>query len=133
MTVLALVPSPFLGAASWAPAQAVLARRGSHALVLGLPDPLDGTPGAYRRIGRALAAQIDEKVVLVLHSGAGALAPSIAAAAGGRALASVLVDALHPHPGLCWFDTVPPAMAESLRAAATGGCAPPWTAWIPQR
>src|SRR5262249_21825036 len=41
----------------------------------------------------------------------------------------VLVDALLPHPGRSWAQTVPDAFAARLRAQAVDGRLPPWPQW----
>jgi hypothetical protein len=67
----------------------------------------------------------------VVHSGAGALVPVIAARAGPRLRSVVFVDALLPHPGRSWFETAPPELADRLRSRARNGRVPPWTRWLP--
>ena len=85
----------------------------------------------YDALAAAAAGQIERRSTLVVHSGAGALVPSILRAAGGRVHAAIFVDALLPHPGRSWFDTAPAALAERLRREAVDGRAPPWPDWLP--
>ncbi len=70
-------------------------------------------------------------MVLVGHSGAGALLPAVAAALPGRVRAALFVDALLPHPGRSWFDTAAPELREQLRSLAREGRLPPWHEWFP--
>jgi hypothetical protein len=72
-----------------------------------------------------------QPLVLVGHSGAGALLPSVAAACSGVIEAAVFVDAILPHPGATWFDTAPASLREHLRGLATDGWLPPWDQWFP--
>jgi len=80
-----------------------------------------------------MAASIDhgEPAVVVAHSGAGALLPSVAALAKRPLVGAILCDAILPHPGLSWFDTAPPDLAAQLRAGAEGGKLPAWDRWWP--
>jgi len=84
--------------------------------------------GAAARIAAALPG--DGPFMLALHSGAGAFAPSLAAALGKRAAGFLFVDALLPHPGKCWLDTAPPALAMRLRKIVEHGVLPPWVDWF---
>jgi len=71
------------------------------------------------------------RVVLVGHSGAGALLPLIAEALGKVIDAALFVDAILPHPGQSWFDTAPADLHRRLLSMATGGALPPWHQWFP--
>jgi hypothetical protein len=86
--------------------------------------------GFYDAFAAAVAGQIHERAILVVHSGAGALVPSILRASGSIE-AVIFVDALLPHPGQSWFDTAPAALAARLRSDSYAGCAPPWPKWLP--
>jgi len=86
----------------------------------------DWYAGAAARIAAALGP---EPAIAVLHSGAGALLPSILEAMSERLAGAVLVDALMPHPGRSWVDTAPPALAARVRAMAQDGLLPPWDRW----
>src|SRR5205823_5194873 len=72
-----------------------------------------------------------EPVVLVAHSGAGALVPSVAVACDGVVEAAVFVDAILPHPGTSWFDNAPASLREHLRTLAADTWLPPWHQWFP--
>jgi hypothetical protein len=94
-------------------------------------EALDAQGGFYEAFAATAARQIDGPAILVAHSGAGGLVPSILRNAGGRVQAVIFVDALLPHPGRSWFDTVPAALATQLRREARAGRAPPWPSWLP--
>jgi len=70
-------------------------------------------------------------VVLIGHSGAGALLPAAAEAAGMPVAAAVFVYAILPHPGASWFDTAPPVLREQLHGLARDGQLPAWHHWFP--
>jgi hypothetical protein len=123
----ALVPSPFLPAQSWAPAAQALERRGRSAVIIDIAEALDAADHPYEAVGRAAAARLDGPTILVAHSRAGALVPAICHAVGGAVLAAIFVDAGLARPGKSWFQTVPPGLAERIRAGAKDGRAPPWT------
>ena len=52
------------------------------------------------------------EAIVVAHSGAGALIPSVAALAKEGLRGVIYCDAILPHPGQSWFDTAPPALGE---------------------
>lgn len=87
----------------------------------------------YAALVNGMAATIDhgEAAIVVAHSGAGALLPSVSALAKTPPLGVIFCDAILPHPGQSWFDTAPPALAAQLRAGAQGGSLPPWDSWWP--
>ncbi len=72
-----------------------------------------------------------QTLVLVAHSGAGALVPSVAVACDNVFEAAVLVDGILPYPSTSWFDTAPPALREPLRTLAADSWLPPWHQWFP--
>lgn len=133
---LVLVHSPLVGPLTWARAAESLRARGYPVVVPALGRAESGPP-YYRRFAETAARAVTHEraegpLVLVGHSGAGALLPAIAEAVEpGRVVCAVFVDALLPHPGSAWFDTVPPALAERLRELAVGGWLPPWHTWFP--
>jgi len=92
----------------------------------------EGDPPYHPRFAEA-AAEVagDGPVVLVAHSGAGAVLPAIAERLGDRVRAAVFVDALLPHPGRSWFDTAPEEPRRQLIAMARDGRLPPWHEWFP--
>lgn len=136
LPVLALVHSPLVGPTTWEPTAEYLRRRDIPVVVCSLAGVTDGDPPYYERLARTaadavLGADDDRPVVLVGHSGAGALLPAIADAMGERVRGAVFVDALLPHPGRSWFDTAPPQLQQHLRALVRAGRLPPWNEWFP--
>ncbi|CAN5867940.1 hypothetical protein BH11PSE1_BH11PSE1_04310 [soil metagenome] len=129
----ALLHSPLVGASCWRAVVSDFAARGIWAAAPSLPA-WDAVSGSYYP---ALAASVAEQialmhpVVLVAHSGAGSLAASIAAAAGGGVSQVIFVDAILPHPGRTWFETASPVLGASLRAKAADGQLPAWDQWFP--
>lgn len=86
-----------------------------------LQRPLLGPP-AWRPLAevqggfhRTLAADLEQSVdaaganpvTPVAHSGADPLVPVLAAALSPPVAGTILVNAILPHPGLCWLDTEP--------------------------
>ncbi|GAW54496.1 uncharacterized protein PD653_1904 [Nocardioides sp. PD653] len=113
------VPSPLVGAATWAPVADLLG--GPVADLAGAT-----TPAAVVDAVAAAAAGLEE-VVLVPHSNAGLYAPLLAARLGARA--TVYVDAALAGDGP---DTplAPPRFLELLQdLACDDGLLPPWTRW----
>ena len=129
---IALVPSPLLGASCWRAVRDVLEGGGRACRIVDLSGALHVERDVYTALGEAAADQLGGPAILVVHSGAGGLTPSIANAAGRNLLGVVFVDALPPHPGRSWFETAPPALAERLGKAARGGRVPPWPQWLPE-
>jgi hypothetical protein len=121
---LALIPSPFLGPASWSLTVSHLqdACTVDYAGVSG-PDWFDA---AARRI----VAEVDDLPwAAVLHSGAGAFAPSLAEAAT-RLRKLVFVDAILPHPGKSAVETAPPGQIDGLRRLTSEGLIARWDRWF---
>jgi hypothetical protein len=133
--VFALLHSPLLGPASWSPAAEALERLGERALAPAWPRLSAVAERYYEVLTAGMAARLDgagrEPVVLVAHSGAGALVPALAARLSRPVRGVVFADAILPHPGRSWFDTAPPEMRERLRAGAQMGQLPPWDDWWP--
>jgi hypothetical protein len=105
-----LVASPFTGPFAWSKVASELRSRGRRVAV------------------RDVDVGIDGPVVLVAHSGGGPQLPALAAVSGD-VVGMVLVDALLPHPGRSWAQTVPEAFATKLKAEAVGGKLEPWPQW----
>jgi hypothetical protein len=129
----ALLHSPLLGPMTWQAVAGDLARRG-HAAVAPAWPPLSGIAGGFYGAladGAAALAPSADKLLLVAHSGAGALVPSLADRLGGRVAGVIFADAILPHPGRSWFDTAPAEMRERLRAGARMGELPAWDEWWP--
>jgi len=118
---LALVPSPFTGAAAWAR----VAERLPDAIAVdygGVSGP-DWYDGAARRIA---AAAGQGPWIAVLHSGAGGFAPALAEA-GAAGL--IFVDAVRPHPGRSLRE-VEPRFVDYLAGRAVDACLPAWNRWF---
>ena len=105
-----LVASPFTGPFAWSKVADVLRARGRRVAV------------------RDLDLGIDPPVVLVAHSGGGPQLPALAANGPG-VVGAVFVDALLPHPGRSWAETVPEAFATRLKDGAANGLLAPWPEW----
>ena len=129
----ALLHSPFLPPSSSLPIARALEARGQIARVLSARDALDDDGADYHSVAHSIAAQVTEPCVLVVHSGAGALVPSIVIAAPGRVRCAVFVDAILPHDGQSWFDTVPERLSMRVRELAVDGRAPRWSDWFSDR
>jgi pimeloyl-ACP methyl ester carboxylesterase len=106
-----LVAGPFTGPFAWSKVADVLRQRGERVVVRDVDD-----------------IALDSPVVLVAHSGGGPHLPRLAAEMPG-VVGMVLVDALLPHPGRSWAQTVPDAFAERLTSQAVDGRLPPWPEW----
>jgi pimeloyl-ACP methyl ester carboxylesterase len=134
--MLVLLHSPLVGPLTWQPAAASLRAAGYRVAVPSLTGVVDTGPPFYRKLAGRVAETIRQAdptgaVVLVGHSGAGALLPAAAEAAGVPLAAVVLVDAILPHPGVSWLETAPPALREQLAGLARDGQLPPWHQWFP--
>ena len=136
MTALVLVHSPAVGPGTWVPVARVLQALGHDAVVPDLRHVAAGSPPYWPRAAATVAeamGQLDEPggVVLVAHSNAGLLMPTIAAASPRPVLGAVHVDAALPaKPGPS--AAAPATMLEMLRAmAGPDGRLPRWTDWWP--
>ncbi len=130
-----LLHSPLLGPLTWRAVAEDLQGRG---VVAEAPAwrPLAEVQGEfYRTLATDLAQTIDAfgaaPVTLVAHSGAGALVPALAAALSVQVAGTILVDAILPHPGLCWLDTAPEGLRQDLTLGSQGGELPSWDGWWP--
>lgn len=119
----ALVPSPFTGAEAWRPTAEALP--GAVAIDYGGVSGPDWYDGAARRIAAAMG---EGPWIAVLHSGAGAFAPSLADAAPDLA-GLIFADAVRPHPGRSLRE-VDPDFVAYLAARAEDGRLPPWNRWF---
>jgi len=128
-----LLHSPLLGPAAWRPVAAELARRGQVVEAPAWPRLSGLADRFYAGLTDGLAARLGsaEPLLLVAHSGAGALAPALAERLTGRVAGVIFVDAILPHPRHSWFDTAPAEMRERLRRGAVMGELPAWDAWWP--
>lgn len=129
-----LLHSPLLGPMAWRPTADELARRGHVVETPAWPRLASIATGFYAALADGLAADLaglSDPLLLVAHSGAGALIPSLAARLPGRVAGVIYADAILPHPERSWFDTAPPEMRERLRGGALMGDLPTWDAWWP--
>lgn len=78
---------------------------------------------------RTAASHIQQRIVLVGHSGAGLLLPVIADALDNEVAALVFVDSFLPPPAGCLL-LGPPEFMDQLRAMATDEMLPPWSRWF---
>jgi hypothetical protein len=124
MARLVLVPSPFVGAASWEATAEIL------------PDAIVAdyggvsAPDWYEGVARRVAAQSDDRPwIAVLHSGAGGFAPALASASTDLA-GFIFVDAVLPYPGRSCLSTAPPVQVEHLKSLTTDGLLAPWNEWF---
>ncbi|WP_218125412.1 alpha/beta fold hydrolase [Glycomyces harbinensis] len=132
--LLVLVHSPLTGAQAWRPAAVALRSMGRRVAVPDFEAVFERDGPYHQAVASAVADQIDAhpgmRVVLVAHSGAGALLPAITASVGS-AIGAVFVDALLPHPSRTWFDTVPRELRDRLASLAEGDRLPKWSDWFP--
>ncbi len=131
-TTFVLVHSPFLGPLSWRAVETALNKRGEASQLLDLRDALSVEDHFYEAFGTMAARRIGEPSILVAHSGAGALVPTILGQVGDLARGVIFVDALLPHPSRSWFDTAPGPLAKRLRGTAHADRAPAWPSWAPK-
>lgn len=126
------VPSPLLGPSSWQAFAGALTDRGMTVAVADLRHAFSVEPPAWPemvRLARRAARPLPGDVVIVGHSGAGALLPGVGAALGRRLARLVFVDAiLPPATGVHRY----PEQIRSLVAGlAADGQLPPWLDWWP--
>lgn len=111
-----------VGPSTWGLVAENLRRGGRKVTVPTLVGALTGRPPLYPAVAHALAAALPaseaRSVVLVVHSGAGSLVPSVVDEVPSLIKSVIFVDATLPHPGRRWIDTVPAEMADELRGMA---------------
>jgi hypothetical protein len=137
-----LVPAPVLGPASWQPVADELTGNGARVIVPELVGFTDGGPPYAPRLVQRCTGQIAaalaagpgaDRVVLVVHSGAGPFAARLASAvpATPAGVAVVFADA-----GLPAIDGPTPVVDGGflpyLRQLARDGVVPPWPLWFPE-
>ena len=130
-----LVHSPLVGPDTWAPVAAVLRRMGHAALVPELPAAVEPGRPFWAQHAEAVARQVeagvpeaaDEALVLVGHSGAGALLPAIRQALGRPVSGYVFVDAGLPAGGQSRLESFGEGAEEFHAHLAAGGRFPDWT------
>lgn len=108
----------------------MLEARGFGVAVADFAADMTGQPPYYARLVRSATASVaGDSAILVVHSGAGSLVPAIAASC--RISGAIFVDALMPHPGQSWLETVPPMLKSRLEKLSRDGRVPPWHRWWP--
>ena len=134
--LFALIHAPVLGPASWQPAAAALTAARHWVIVPSLAGfSAAGPPYAPALVGLgagpvARAAGPGDRVVLVVHSGAGAFAGALARAIGAAEVTVVFADAGLPEPAGP-TPVVDSAFLPYLREIAADGIVPPWPQWFP--
>ena len=130
---LVLLHSPLLGPLTWQAVAELLVARGRAAEAPAWPRLSTLGADCYAALANSMGASLARggPAIVVAHSGAGALIPSVAALAGGALKGVIYCDAILPHPGLSWFDTAPPSLGAQLRAGAEQGRLPAWDRWWP--
>ncbi|WP_372786265.1 hypothetical protein [Phenylobacterium sp.] len=129
-----LLHSPLLGPMTWQAVAADLVRRGNAAEAPAWAPLSSIAEGFYQDLADGMASTLAATgggLVLVGHSGAGALLPALADRLGASVAGVIFADAILPHPGRSWFDTAPAEMRERLRAGALMGELPAWDEWWP--
>lgn len=133
---IALIHSPLVGPLTWQTVGRLLEAHGFSTATPSLLGVFDAEPPFYPRLARQAAEAIrvadgEGTVVLVGHSGAGALLPPIAAEVGPCVAGAIFVDAGLPHSGVSWFADAPDELARQIRGLAREGRLPPWDTWFP--
>jgi hypothetical protein len=127
-----LVHSPLVGPASWLPVAQELERRGRIAVRPSLLGVADAPEPQWRHVPEAVrvaTSHLQQRIILVGHSGAGVLLPAIADDLAVDVAALMFVDSLLPPPaGRLLLG--PPTFMEQLRAMATDGVLAPWSRWF---
>jgi hypothetical protein len=132
-----LIHSPLVGPSTWALVARELRRRGHAVSVPALDDTDDASERPYwQQAAESVAPQLEREgatrpLILVAHSGAGALLPAIAERLRRPVARYIFVDAVLPLDGrsrLDEFATSSPEFVEQLRAHLdAGGRFPEWT------
>ncbi|MGH9173971.1 MAG: hypothetical protein ACRD1H_06420, partial [Vicinamibacterales bacterium] len=134
--IYVLIHSPLVGPATWEPVRVALRRRGIQATVPALrDDPASGEPFWRQHVASVVTAlrgvPAGKPLVLVAHSGAGALLPALGAALARPVAAYVFVDAgIHEDDlsRLEMMEVEATTFAATFRAHLdTGGRYPEWT------
>lgn len=130
---LVLLHSPLVGPGTWRYLAPLLRAQGQEAAVADFAADMAGDPPYYTKLVRnartLLGPDRSATTLLVAHSGAGSLVPAVAAPGG--VAGAIFVDALLPHPGQSWFETVPRSLKVRLERSANDCRIPPWHRWWP--
>jgi hypothetical protein len=135
--IFVLIHSPLVGPVTWSQVADHLRQRGRDAVVPTLMGDDERSHVVYwRQEVEVIRSQLttvpqDRPLILVGHSGAGALLPAIRKATPHQVVGYVFVDAGLPHPGQTRLEEMRasvPELAEELhRHLAAGGRFPEWT------
>lgn len=134
MPTFILIHSPLVGPLTWALVAGELSRRGHPTLTPALPDSRSISQPYWQAhaasvAGAARAILPDESIILVSHSGAGALLPAIRAALQRPVAAYVFADSLIPQHNASRLDLFGiPEQVAAFRQAAVDGLLPVWSA-----
>lgn len=121
----ALIHSPLVGPRSWGRVADALRDRHIPAVV---PSLLGARSMSHDAFADA-AALGTGPWLLVVHSGAGALVPSLVERFA--CVGVLFVDALLPHPGRSWTAGAPADLVAALRGLVDrDGLLPPWHTWF---
>jgi pimeloyl-ACP methyl ester carboxylesterase len=127
-----LVHSPLVGPTSWVPVAKELEGRGRIVVIPSLVGVAEAPEPQWRHVSNAVrrvTSHLQQRVILVGHSGAGLLLPVIADASDSEVAALVFVDSFLP-PAAGRLPLGSPAFMDHLRALATEGVLPPWSRWF---
>jgi pimeloyl-ACP methyl ester carboxylesterase len=127
-----LVHSPLVGPTSWSPVARELERRGRVAAVPSLLGVAEAPAPRWRHVPAAVRVAtrgLQQRVVLVGHSGAGLLLPVIADALDVEVAGLVFVDSRLP-PAAGRSPLGAPEFMDELRAMASDGLLPTWSRWF---
>lgn len=129
---LLLVHSPLVGPSSWRQLAAIAATHGIDVIRPDLTTIAEASSPKWRHfVDAAVEAVVDrENLVVVGHSGAGAMLPMIADGIGARLTALVFVDAVIPPPH--GAHATPEAFRSFLEDKAKNGLLPRWLDWWPE-
>lgn len=131
MTTWTLIHSPLVGPTTWRPVAQELERRGRHAVVPSLAGVAVAAAPQWRHCVEAVRVAADglSQLLLVSHSGSGALLPPIAEAASGGIAGLIFVDSSIP-PSSGHAQLIPSALMQRLANLAIDGQLPPWSEWF---
>lgn len=132
MTHFVLIHSPLTGPSTWAGVAGQLEDRGH---TVDVPRLRADTPPYWESYVDQVLTHVEhaphdensDGVVLVGHSGAGAILPPIGNALGADAY--LFVDAVLPRPDRSSIATMHPALRAKLTGMAREGMLPPWNQW----
>lgn len=134
-SLLVFVHSPLVGPLTWRAVADRFTTTGRRPPLVPNLTPAMAGPAPYQpRLVRAVAEVADpagQPVVLIGHSGAGPLLPSIAEALRVPVQALLYVDAALPYPGQTWFERAPDDLVAHVRGLARDGWLPRWHEWFP--